>query len=296
MSRFVDIDLSQLPAPQLIETISFEAILAEQKAWVLSRWAEVRVTRPDLPEIDTLMLETEPITLILEALSYRETLLRALVNDKARAVLLAYAWGTNLDAIGVMFGVVRATMVDGSPEPDDRLRRRIQLAPEAFSVAGPAGAYIFHALTQSTEIADAWAFSPAEGRVTVVLAGFAGAPVSDAVITAVINRLDRDDVVPLTDQRSVVRAQQVVYDVTANLMVPRGPDPALIKIAAEQAVIKYAASRYRIGAEVYPVGITAALKVGGVDDVVLSTPLAPVVCGDMQIPRLGQLAVTTTVL
>lgn len=296
MSRFVDIDLSQLPAPQLIETFSSEAILAEQKAWVLARWAEVRQTRPDLPAIDTLVLESEPITIILEALAYRETLLRALVNDKARAVLLAYAVGNDLGQIGALFGVARMTMPDGSAEPDDRLRRRIQLAPEAFSVAGPAGAYVFHALTQSAAIADAWAYSPADGRVTVVLAGYNGLPVSDDVITAVVNRLDRDDVVPLTDQRSVVRAVQVVYDVTANLIIPRGPDPEIVKIAAARSLATYAASRYRIGAEVYPVGITAALKVGGIDDVVLTTPTQTIVCGDRQIPNLGLVTLTTTIL
>ncbi|MGV1352837.1 baseplate assembly protein, partial [Klebsiella pneumoniae] len=224
MSRFVDIDLSQLPPPQLIDTISFEDILAQQKADVLARWAEVRRSRPDLPPIDTLMLETEPITLILEATSYRETLLRALVNDKARATLLAFAKGSDLDQIGALFDVRRMPLVDG-PRPfaehpedweaDERYRRRVQLAPEAFSTAGPAGAYVFHALSASIEIFDAHAFSPADGRVTVVLAGAGGAEVSDATVTAVVDRLDRDDIVPLTDQRSVVRAERVLYQVSA---------------------------------------------------------------------------------
>jgi phage-related baseplate assembly protein len=294
MSRFNDVDLTQLAAPSLIETISAEAILAEQKAWVLARWAALRVSRPDLPPIETLTLETEPITIILEALTYRETLLRALVNDKARAVLLAFATGSDLEHIGALFGVERM-VENGVAESDERLRRRIQLAPEAFSVAGPAGAYEFHALTLSLTIADAHAFSPGDGRVTVALAGLDGADVADDIIAAIVGRYDRDDVVPLTDQVSVIRAQKVFYDVTGNLLIPRGPDPALLKTASEASLRSYARERCRIAREVYRVGITAALKVGGIDNVVLSSP-NDIDCSDTQVAVLRDVNLTTTIL
>lgn len=294
MSRFNDVDLTQLPPPQLVETISYEAIVAELKAWVLARWNEVRVARPDLPPLETLTLETEPITIILEALAGREVILRALVNDKARAVLLAFAVGADLEHIAALFGVTRM-IENGVAESDDRLRRRVQLAPEAFSVAGPAGAYEFHALTASLTVADAHAFSPADGRVTVALAGVAGAEVSDAVIAAVVARFERDDLVPLTDQVSVIRPERVFYDVTANLLIPRGPDPELIKVAAAASLRAYAADRYRIARETYRVGITAALKVGGVDNVVLSAP-SDIDCSDSQVAILRDVNLTTTIL
>jgi phage-related baseplate assembly protein len=298
MSRFSAIDLSQLAPPQLIETIDYEAILVAAKTAVLARWDELRAARPDLPPLDTLGLETEPVTIVLEVMAYRETLLRALVNDKARAVLLAYAVGTDLDHLGALFGVARMSIaVDGAAdivESDDRFRRRIQLAPEAFSVAGPAGAYEFHALSVSLDIADAHAYSPGDGRVTVVLAGNDGAEVSDEVLLAVFDKLDRDDVVPLTDQRSVVRAERVFYDAALNLVIQRGPDPATIKRVSEVSVRRYAASRYRIGAEVYGVGMTAAAKVGGVDDVIASFP--NVVCNDRQIPVLRTLSLDSTII
>jgi phage-related baseplate assembly protein len=299
MSRFSAIDLSQLAPPQLIETISYESILAEQKAWVVAQWDALRVSRPDLPALDTLGLETEPITIILEVMAYRETLMRSLVNDKARAVLLAYAVGTDLDHLGALYDVARMSTANPAggaaiKESDERFRRRIQLAPEAFSVAGPAGAYEFHALSVSLDIADAHAFSPGDGRVTIVLAGNDGAEVSDDVLRAVFDKLDRDDVVPLTDQRSVIRATRVFFDVALDLVIQRGPDPATIKTVAEASVRSYAGSRYRIGAEVYGVGITAAGKVGGVDNIIAGFP--DVVCGDREIPVLRNLAITTTII
>ncbi len=295
MSRFTAVDLSQLPPPQLIEELDYERVLAAAKAYVLTVWEAVRARRPDLPPLDTLDLEQEPIAIVLQALAYRELILRALVNDKARAVLLAQAVGTDLDHIGVLYGVSR--MGEGiTRETDDRLRRRIQLAPEAFSVAGPAGAYEFHAHTLSQEIADAHAFSPEDGHVTLVLAGVNGAVVDEDIIAAVTDRLARDDVRPLTDVVVVRNADMVLVDVTLALQIARGPDPALIKTAAETAIRAYAAQRYRIGAEFFRAGVIAAAKVGGVDNVVLTSPTADITCGDTEVPALGELTIATTII
>ena len=298
-SRFLAPDLTQLQPAALIEVIDSEAILAAQKTWILARKAEIRVDRPDLPPLDTLGLETEPLTILLEAFAYRETLLRALVNDKARAVLIAYATGSDLDHLGALFGVVRAVLVPGSNPPvlesDDRFRRRIQLAPEAFSTVGPRGAYIFFALTLDPAIADAWAYSPRDGQVHVVVAGANGEGVSDAVLARLVDRFGREDTVPLTDVITVRRAEMVRYSVVVTASFPRGPDPVLIKGRIEQAVRAYAAERYRIGTDVYTSGLIAAAKVGGVESVTLTAPVQDVICSDTQIPQLADVLISLNV-
>jgi phage-related baseplate assembly protein len=300
-SRFLAPDLTQLQPAALIEVIDSEAILAAQKAWILARWEETRVDRPDLPALDTLGLETEPLTILLEAFAYRETLLRALVNDKARAVLIAYATGSDLDHLGALFGVVRAVIVPGSGgnapvmESDDRFRRRIQLAPEAFSTVGPRGAYIFFALTLDPSIADAWAYSPREGQVHVVVAGANGQDVSDAVLARLVDRFGREDTVPLTDVVTVRRAEMVLYSVAVTVSFPRGPDPTLIKGRIEQAVRAYAAERYRIGTDVYTSGLIAAAKVGGVESVMLAAPMQDIICSDTQIPQLADVLISLNI-
>jgi phage-related baseplate assembly protein len=224
MSRFSAINLAQLPPPQLIDPLDFERVLAELKDFV-----RLKLTEEGSTLLDTLNLESDPIVKILEVVAYRETLLRGLVNDKAKAVLLAFAIGTDLDQIGALYAVAR--MVKGGvTEDDERFRRRIALAPEAFSVAGPAGAYEFHALTLSLGISDAHAFTPSAeaGKVTLVLAGENGEDVSDANLSGVVTRFDRDNVVPLTDVVTVVRANRIMFNVTAVLTIPRGPDPNLL--------------------------------------------------------------------
>lgn len=294
-SRFLAPDLSLLAPAKLIEEIDAEAILASQKAWVLARWAEIRVGRPDLPVLDTLGLETEPMTILLQAYAYRETLLRALVNDKARAVLLAYATGTDLDHLGALFGVVRMEIATGIMESDERLRRRIQLAPEAFSVAGPRGAYIFHALTVDGSVADAWAYSPRDGEVIVVVAGEAGTDLSDAVLAKLVDRFAREDTVPLTDAVMVRRAERIDYAVEETITVPRGPDANLLRAKAIEAITAYGASRCRIGATVFRSGLITAAAVGGVEGVELQAPTGNVVPAEYQIPRLTGVVVNVQI-
>jgi phage-related baseplate assembly protein len=112
MSRFSAINLAQLPPPQLIDLLDFERVLAELKDFV-----RLKLTEEGSTLLDTLNLESDPIVKILKVVAYRETLLRALINDKAKAVLLAFAIGTDLDHIGALFGVAR--MVEGGVTEDD---------------------------------------------------------------------------------------------------------------------------------------------------------------------------------
>jgi phage-related baseplate assembly protein len=219
-------------------------------------------------------------------------------------VLIAYATGNDLDHLGALFGTARKVMVAADAgagtaavlESDADYRRRVQLAPEAFSVAGPAGAYVYYALSAAVEIAVAHAFSPAAGRVTVVIAGADGAPVSDAGLTAVVTRFDGDDTVPLTDVVSVQRAELVAVPVTATLTLARGPDPELVTAEAEAQVRAYFAARYRIGASIYRSGLTAALSVGGVDSVALAEPATDVDVSDTEIAVPGAVTIETNVV
>lgn len=302
MSRFVAIDLAQLPPPQLIEEISYEQILTEQKAWVLARWADLRLSRPDLPAIDTLVLENEPITIILEVLAYRETLLRALVNDKARAVLLAKAVGTDLDHLGALMETPRrqiGTDAGGSAiyQSDDEYREEIQLAPEAFSVAGPEGAYVYFARRSHPSLMDAAALSPQPGRVDVVVLARdgSGAP-SEEAIAAAYSALSPNTTRPLTDDVYVRSASIVSTPVALRLQVRSGPAPEAIQSAATTAINKLIASRRRIGLALrVDALIGAARTAGDIEKVIVESPAGDVVPGDYGVVYASPVTVTVEV-
>jgi phage-related baseplate assembly protein len=295
MTGFAAVNLGQLTAPDIVETLDYETILAACKADVVARLATMGVN------FDVTMIESDPVVKVLEVAAYREVLLRARVNSACRALMLAYAQGRDLDHKATDFEVERRLMgyeddQEAKPiyESDTELRRRVQLAPEAFSTAGARGAYIFHALSADPSIVDVWAFCPEDGRADVVLAGANGAAVSDAVVGKVIDVFKREDVTPLTDAVYVYKASRVDYNVVLDVTCQRGLSPSLIKSQIEAKVRAYAAERYRIAAEVYRSGLISAAFVGGVETLALCEPVESVTCADHQIPFMASLTVTVT--
>ncbi len=80
------IDLSQLPAPQIVDVPDFETLLAERKA----QFVALHPKDEREAVIRTLELESEPVTKLLQENAYRELLLRQRINEAAQAVMVAY--------------------------------------------------------------------------------------------------------------------------------------------------------------------------------------------------------------
>lgn len=278
--RYTAIDLSQIPAPDVVSPLDFEGILAAMIADVRSRY----------PEFSALV-ESEPAYKIFEVCAYRELMVRQSVNDGARAVMLPYATGADLDNLASLFGVVRLVLDPGDAqavppvaptyESDADLRRRTQLALEGFSTAGPSGAYEFHALSASGQVLDAAAISPSPGNVTVVVLSRIGdGEASTELVDTVAAALNDEDVRPLCDAVTVQSATIVDYTIVAALKFLPGPDPATVLEAAQAAVAQYAADQHRIGRDVTLSGIYAALHRPGVARVDLTSPVANIVIAD----------------
>lgn len=282
MSTFTTIDLSGLPAPDIVEELSFEAILADMLA--------------DLQERDpafSALVESDPAYKILEVCAYRETIIRQRVNDAARANMLAYARGSDLDHLGSLFGVARLTIEEADEEAippvpavmesDTDFRRRIQLSLEGFSTAGPEGAYIFHALAADADVLDVSAISPDPGEVLVtVLSRTGDGEASTELLDAVEEALNADTVRPLTDLVTVQSAEIVDYAVTASIYTYPGPDSATVMQAAEDALDAYIESVHRIGRDVTLSGIYSALHQPGVQRVALASPTSNISISNTQ--------------
>lgn len=279
---FTAVDLSQLAPPDVVENISFEAVLAEMLGDLRAR----------APEFDALV-ESDPAYKVLEVAAYRETLLRQRVNEGAQAVMLAYAGGPDLDQIGANYNVQRLLLDPGDAsavppvpptyEADAAFRRRIQLSFEGTSTAGPVGAYIFHALGADGDVLDASVMSPRPGEVLVsILSRHGDGEAGAALVDKVQSVLGAEDVRPLTDDLTVQSAQIVPYTVDAELVLYPGPDGAVVKAQAEAELQRYIDAQHRIGRDVTRSGLFAALHQPGVQNVNLSEPAADVVVGDAE--------------
>jgi phage-related baseplate assembly protein len=278
MSRFVDIDLTGLPPPSVVEALDFETILATWIDDMVARMATLNVA------YDVETLESDPAKKIEEAGSFRELLVRSRINDAAQAVMAALALGSDLDQLAAYYGVQRLVVTpatDDAPavlETDAALRRRMQLAPEAFAAAGPEGAYRFHALTVDGTIKDVQVLAPAPGQVHVLpLIGSGDGTPGNDLLERVRARLLESDIKPLTDMLTVRAPTIVNYVVTASLVVAEGPDPEVVRKASEDNAKNYVASRHLIGLPVRISALFAALHVAGVEQVTLSSPTADVV-------------------
>lgn len=280
------IDLSRLPAPTFAAPLSFAAVRAEL----------VDYLQLTLPEFDA-TVASDPAVKLLEVVAWRELVIRQEFNDQALQIMLAYAAGANLDQLGALVNVERLLIepADGATpavyESDVDLRRRIQLAPESFSVAGPATAYRFHALGADPTIADALASSPAPGQVLLAIMSRYGSGVaSPSQIAAVEAAVATTR--PLTDQVTVVSVELLGFNIQAALVIFPGPDSVVVRAAAEARLAAYLADARQIGRAVTRSGIIAALHVEGVMNVILAQPAADILPDSSQIANCTGTIVT----
>lgn len=278
------IDLSLLPAPNVVEPLDYERILETRKARYIAMFAadeQNAVAR-------ALMLESEPITILLQENSEREVVLRQRINEAARAVLLAFAHGEDLEHIAAEYNVRRLVVRPADPtavppipallESDEALRERAQMAWEGLSTAGPRDGYVFHALSADGRVSDATAISPQPCDVLVsVLSREGDGTASPALLARVRAALSDEDVRPLGDRVTVQSAVISQYSVRAVLhMKGQGPGREVALSAARAACAAFVNRPRRQGVSVWRTAITAALHVEGVDHLQLLEPAADI--------------------
>lgn len=257
MARNV-LDLSKLPPPAAVETLSFADIVADIKADLIER-------APSTAAV--LNLESEPLVKLLEAFAYRELILRNRINQGYKAATLAFSVGPDL--------VVAAANLAVAPlegEEDEDLRSRAVMAPDGWSTAGPRRAYEFHARSASPLVAGVSVSSLSPGVVRVVILSDAADGVADADLLSTVAAALNDDEVRPFDQVEVVSAGVSTFNVRARLKLPPGPDAGPVRQAAEDAVRAYAATRRKLDIGVVHNALTAALMQPGVEDVVVLEP------------------------
>lgn len=229
--------------------------------------------------------------LLIDLCAYRESLCRAAINEAARQNLVAFARAPMLDYLGELVGVARLP-----GEDDERLRERIRLAPEHFSVAGPRLAYRYHAMSADAAVLDVAVRSPEPGVVVLhPLASIDGAPAmpSATLKAKVLAAASAEDVRPLCDAVRVEDPVDRVYAVSARLAVYADRDAETVRQAAEAAVSAFCATKSRsLGQDIARSALIAALHVAGVRRVTLDAPAADVVADAHHWMHATSIAVT----
>lgn len=260
------IDLTALPAPQVLESLDFEAMyedaLAQFREYMAENWSAA--------------LESDPVVTLLELIAYWRVQDRARVNDAAKSLLLAYAKRTDLDQLAANVElqrlVVQAEDLAAVPpvelvmEEDDALRERVQLVYEGLTTAGPRNSYVLHARNASGLVADATAESPSPAVVDLTVLSLEGDGAADAELLATVAaQVNDDDVRPVGDRVNVRSAQILPYQIDAVVyLAGSGPEGEAVLAEAKRRLEAWKNPRRRLGVEVSRSAIDAQLHVDGV--------------------------------
>ncbi|MCU4341773.1 baseplate J/gp47 family protein [Acinetobacter pittii] len=284
------IDLSQLPEPTIVEQIDFETILA---AGLQDYYDRMDATGVEY----TKLRESDPAYKLAEVFAFREMLVRQRANDSSKAVLLAYASGTDLEHKAAEKNLERRLISEATPtaaaiyETDSSLRKRIQLAPEGYTTAGSEGSYLFHGMNADVRVKDIEPVSPDKGIAAIyVLSTEGDGTASEELINNVDQALNKKIIRPLTDYVQVYSASIIQYRVEAVLEIENGPDKNIVLQDAITEVKKYVDSVHKLNTKVSITGIISALQRKGVIDVDLISPLIKIE------PVSGQAAYCTDIL
>ena len=278
------VDLSKLDAPKVLEDLDFESLLADRKAEFIALFPQDERAFWQA----RLNLESEPITKLLQEVVYLQLMERNRINNAAKATMLAYASGSDLDVIAANYNVKRQVIQEANNnvtpkipeilEDDTSLRLRTQLAFEGLSVAGPRSAYIFHALSAHPDVADVSVVSPQPANVTVTILSRNGQGEADENLLNVVRaKLNDADIRPIGDRVIVQSAVIQSYEIRAKLHLYRGPEYEPIKAAALKKLTAYTEEKHRLGRDISLSGIYAALHLEGVQRVELISPTADIV-------------------
>lgn len=342
MSRFIAPDLAALGAPPSIVPVDFEEIKAGRDAYLKAALDEFGVT------YDTAKLATDPMSLgFSRGGGYQEMKWRQRVNEAIRALLAAHGRGADLDHIAATYAGIERLVYDNDAddhpensqwdvtlgkwvETDDSFRARFILAFEAFSTAGPEGAYIFHALELDgvRDVSDAAAYSEEDEAVysdgvlfedaytaglrptsfanrgdgdpvlapevlLVVLPTVSFGAATAPLLKRVFAAVTAEDVRPIGDNVRVEAATVTTYDIEVNMYYAPGADAAAMKAEAEARLLAYAMARRRIGLSVQAKVIGGRAAVDDSVTIEVVEPAADILPGSKGAAQVGTITVNT---
>lgn len=326
-TRFVPPNLAALGDLPLVDSL-YDDLEARRVEFYIAALAAHGI------EYDVQNLETDPHRITFsEGGAAVEQLLDERINNAIRFLSLATARDPGLRHIGATYyGVSQQQTTDENGdvvlEETERFRSRIQLAPEAFSTAGPEGAYLFHALeldgvqdvahagvlgheddaTYTDGLhADAYSMgrkpTPFTNRNTgdpvlpsevliVALPSVEYGVADQALLDRVWKALHAADVRPLADAVRVEEPEVIDYEIDIEVVYSRGaaPDPLIAEI--EKNAKAYADARRFVGGVAQRLGIASGAFPSNSEFVAVNSPAADVGGGLKQVPNCTGITVT----
>ena len=277
MSDFTLGDLAALPVPEIIETLSYEAILATRK----QKFLELCIARGI--DYATLDLESDPGAILLQESSYEEIVLRARGNDIAREAYLYFAEGASLEHLAAFYDVTRL-----AGEKDERLKVRTILAIQGRSTGGTRARYKGIAMGASLRVADVEVYTIGIDP-TVRFAVFAtdNNGVADASLLQIVrDAVNADDARMVNDTIVVASAVVQVVDVVADVWLLPGASETILSTVAADLPGQWVAEG-GLGRDLADAWLVSRIMVAGVQRAVITAPVPDIVVAPYTAVRIG---------
>jgi len=316
------IDHAKLTAPDVVQVLDVETVIAEYEQAMIELW----------PEWTGAGNRNDPLQRLVMLAAFLRLWQTAAINDAARASMVAWARKNDLEHLAANVGAARLLFEPGDPssnppkppefESDDALRQRAVIAPSAFNTAGAGAAYKFLALSAGATPSRV-TVSRHENTVTVRYE-FAeiAAPVRDISViappdvpdghvhlvvmsrqddgestTELLNQVEAavsgDNVRPIADWVHVMPVEIVRFTVKASAKILAGVAADGVPNLVEGRLAEYLETNRMIGRTVALSGIHSALHMPAVmERVTIESPLVDVVCSRRQAPVCVGIEVT----
>ncbi len=254
--------------------------------------AGTRVTTSD----GRAMFATDTEAVIVAGEEYVDVAVTATVAGAACNGLVAGQINQCIDPVAYISKTANTTvtLLGSDIEDDTRYRARIQEAPEAFSCAGPRGAYRAKALAAHQDIAEVAVWCPKPGTVDVRPVMTGGELPTEETLEKVRTALSAEDVRPLTDSVTVQAPELVEYDINITWYLPKNMQALVATVTAR---VNAAVEQYRLwqrvmpGRDILPLKLQSLMEQAGARRLELPSPVYTPLAG-YQLARERTISVT----
>lgn len=182
-----------------------------------------------------------------------------------------------VDPIPWVVKVYNTTKSEGGAEweNDDQYAERIRLANEAYSTAGPEGAYIFYAKSASQLISDVSVRTTTDGTVEIAPLLINGELPTEEILNLVAEKCNDRSVRPLTDKLVITLPDVINYDINVTYFLSREVESisSTIQESVKNSVQEYIQwQQQKLGRGIDPTELNFRMRQVGAKRITITSP------------------------
>lgn len=225
---------------------------------------------------DDISFETDEYAEIIQGKQFVTVSATALETGPEPNTVLINSINTMIDPVPYIDKVTNITKAEGGAweEDDESLTLRIFKAPDGYSVAGPAEAYVAKAIEFGNDVEEALATSPSPCNVEVIFIKKGGKIPDNLEMQQLQKVLSDQSMRPLGDRVVVKAPTEVNYDVDLTYFISKSEEESaeIIKDSVNSAVEKFLKWQRKLGRDINPSELIKRVVDAGAKRVEVTSP------------------------